>query len=278
MSDALRWTRQTVQVNGRTISYLRAGDPAQPTLLLLHGIGGNASQFAGQLAAFADGWDVLAWDALGYGTSSDPGDDWQMTDWSDALDGFLTALGVGPVVLLGQSWGGVLAQVTAERHPQRVRALVLSDTSMGGGSQPAEEAQATLAARLRVLDEMTPAEMARTRTPAVLGPNPSAAARAAAEQMMSEIRPSGYRQAAIALAAADTRPLHASIAVPTLVLCGAHDRIVPPTTARELQAAIAGAQMVELPEAGHLSGQEDPERYNAALRAFLTSLPDGAAR
>ena len=270
MSTSL--TRQTVQVDGRTISYVRAGDPSNSTLLLLHGIGGNASQFVGQLAEFGGAWDVIAWDAPGYGDSDDPGDDWQMVEWSDALNGFVSALGLQQVVLLGQSWGGVLAQVSVARHPQWMRALVLSDASMGGGSQPVAEAEATLAERLRVLDEMTPSEMARTRTPAVLGPNPSPDVLAAVEQMMSEIRPVGYQRAAIALAAADTRPAHVHIAVPTLVICGVYDRIVPLSTAHALQAAIAGAQLVELPEAGHLGSQEDPQRYNAALRDFLSTV------
>ena len=73
----------------------------------------------------------------------------------------------------------------------------------------------------------------------------------------------------VTLAEADTRPLHAGIAVPTLIITGEHDGIVPPGTAATLQAVIPGAQFVTIPGVGHLSGQEDPATYNAALRAFL---------
>lgn len=260
-------TRETVSVNGIDISYLRAGDG--PPLIMLHGIGGNAIQFQHQLDGLASAWTVIAWDAPGYGGSGDPGDGWLMADYAVALAGLLDALGLDRVRLLGQSWGGVLAQTFVGRYPERVRALVLSDTSMGGRSQSEDERLASLNARLAALDSMTPAEMAAARTPAVLGPNPSAQASHEAEAMMARIRPAGYRRAAIALAEADTRSVLADIRVPTLILAGQYDRIVPPSTAAALQAAVPGAQLITIQNTGHLSGQEDPAAYNAALRTFL---------
>jgi pimeloyl-ACP methyl ester carboxylesterase len=263
-------TCETVNVNGIDISYLRAG--SGPPLIMLHGIGGNAAQFHNQIAGLGDTWTVASWDAPGYGDSGDPGVDWLMADYADTLAGWIDALGFDSVNLLGQSWGGVLAQTFIGRYPDRVRSLVLSDTSMGGRSQPDAERLASLNARLSALESMTPAQMAKARTPAVLGPNPSAAQFREAEAMMAQIRPAGYRQAAIALAEADTRSVHASITVATLILAGEHDRIVPPSTAAALQAAIPGAGLVTIPGVGHLSGQEDPETYNSALRAFLAGI------
>jgi pimeloyl-ACP methyl ester carboxylesterase len=90
--------------------------------------------------------------------------------------------------------------------------------------------------------------------------------------MMAEIRPAGYRRAAIALAEADTRATLPGVVVPTLILAGEHDRIVPPESAAALQAAIPGARLVIIPGTGHLSGQEDPATYNAALRDFLAGI------
>lgn len=260
-------TRETVTINGIDINYLRAGNG--PPLVMLHGIGGNASQFQHQIDDLSDAWTVASWDAPGYGSSGDPGDDWLMNDYADALAGWLDALGFDSVSLLGQSWGGVLAQTFVGRYPARVRALVLSDTSMGGRAQPDAERLAGLNARLSALETMTPAQMAAARTPAVLGPNPTTAQLREAETMMAQIRPTGYRRAAIALAEADTRPIHAGIAVPTLILAGEFDKIVRSSTAAELQAAIPGARLVTIAGVGHLSGQEDPKTYNAALRSFL---------
>lgn len=265
-------TRDSVNANGIEISYLRAGEG--PPLVMLHGIGGNATQFQHQIKGLADTWTTIAWDAPGYGNSADAGEDWLMADYAAVLATFLDALGLDRVRLLGQSWGGVLAQTFVGRFPERVDALILSDTNMGGRSQPDEARIASLNARLTALETMTPAQMAAARTPAILGPNPSADAAHEAEAMMAQIRPAGYRQAAIALAEADTRPVHARIDIPTLILAGEHDGIVPPSTATALSAAIPGSQTVTIRNTGHLSGQEDPQAYNAALRAFLGSASD----
>jgi pimeloyl-ACP methyl ester carboxylesterase len=263
-------TRETVSVGEIEIGFLRTGDG--PPLVMLHGIGGNATQFRHQMDALAESRTVIAWDAPGYGASSDPGDDWLMADYAATLAGFLNALGLEQVALLGQSWGGVLAQMFIGSNPERVTALILSDTSMGGRSQPDAERLTSLNARLAALESMSPAEMAAARAPAIVGPNPSADVLAEAEAMMAQIRPTGYRRAAIALAEADTRPVHSTISVPTLIITGEHDGIVPPGTGAALQAAIRGAQLVTIAGVGHLSGQEDPATYNAELREFLEQV------
>src|SRR4051794_16215215 len=143
--------RQTASVAGRPISYLRAG--AGEPLVLLHGIGGNAGQFRRQLDALSDAYDVLSWDAPGYGESGDPADDWTMADYAAVLAGFLDTLGFERMCLLGHWWGGVLATEFYRLCPARVRALVLSDT-FAGATQPLEERQASLAQRLRAVETM----------------------------------------------------------------------------------------------------------------------------
>ena len=86
---------------------------------------------------------------------------------------------------------------------------------------------------------------------------------------MAEVRPAGYRAAALALAATDLTSLLPNISVPTLVIHGADDAIVPLATGRELAAAIPGAQLHVIAKAGHVSNQEQPAAFNAAVRAFL---------
>jgi pimeloyl-ACP methyl ester carboxylesterase len=259
--------REVVEVRGLRTAYLRAG--SGPYLVMLHGIGGNAGQFRRQLDAMADLRTVIAWDAPGYVGSDDAPEGWTMEDFADHLSGFLDALGIEQADVVGQSWGGVLAQVFYGRHPKRVRSLILSDTSAGGGSQPEDAGQAALQARLKALDTMTTAELAHRRAPAVLGPNPSRVMLLEAEQMMAQIRPSGYRTAAIVLANADTRPIHSTVSVPTLVICGEHDQIIAPGTGEVLRDAIPGARLVTIQGAGHLSSQEQPDAWNAVVREFL---------
>lgn len=261
----------TVTVRGMKIGYRRAGDG--PPLVLLHGIGGNANQFRQQADGLADAYTVVAWDTPGYGRSDDPPGDWTMAEYADALAGFLDGLGIARAHLLGQSWGGVLAQAFYGRYPGRVRSLILSDTTLGGDVTRPDSAE-RLAGRLRALETMTPAEMARGRAPQILSPNPPPDVLREVEEMLAQIHPAGYRKAAIALAHADTRAVLPRISVPTLVLCGEHDRVTPPTVGTQLLAEIPNARRVILPGAGHLGNQELPEHYNATVREFLRMAAD----
>ncbi len=68
----------------------------------------------------------------------------------------------------------------------------------------------------------------------------------------------------------DSTPLLSSIHVPTLVLVGEEDAVTPPPASEEMHRAIAGSELVRIPQAGHLSNLEQPELFNAALAAFLT--------
>lgn len=261
--------RRTILVEGRTISYARVG--TGPVVVLLHGIGGNAGQWAHQFGGIADAYDLIAWDAPGYGRSDDPGAEWTLADYADCLAGFLDALGLEQVHLVGQSWGGVLAQEMHRRHAARLRSLVLADT-LPGGAQPEEERRAALDARLRSLETMTPAEMSRARIGALVGRDTAPETLAEIEQMLAEIRPSGYRRAAIVLAEADTLDTLPTVHIPTLVIAGELDQIVPMELAMQLRDTIPNAGWIVIRDAGHLGGQERPRQFNAALRGFLDGI------
>lgn len=220
----------------------------------------------------AGDFDVIAWDAPGYGGSDDPAGDWSMADYADRLAGLLDALGLTRVHLLGQSWGGVLVQVFYGRYADRVASLLLVNT-FGAGMQPEAERRASLEGRLRSLETMTPAEMAARRAPVLVAPGASPAALAEGEAMMAEIHPAGYRMAAIALAEADARHVLPRIAVPTLVVAGDHDTVVPLAASRTLRDAIPGASFAVVEGTGHLSSQECPDAFDALVRDFLRTVP-----
>jgi pimeloyl-ACP methyl ester carboxylesterase len=241
-----------------------------PQLVLLHGIGGNTRLWKYQLEGLSDDFTVTAWDAPGYGGSDDPdGDGWRMADYAERLAWLLDRLGIERAHIMGQSWGGVLAQEFYRRYPERFRSLILSDTYAGGGAQPAAERDAALQARLNATVTMTPAEMARQRVSALLTEDAPPALFDEVESVLAEIHPAGYRMAAIALANTDSRDVQPTISVPTLIIAAEHDRIVPPERAREMQAAIPGSRLVMIERAGHLPCVEQPEVYNAAVRDFL---------
>ncbi|MBI4491401.1 MAG: alpha/beta fold hydrolase, partial [Chloroflexi bacterium] len=263
----------TAEVNGLRIAYERAG--RGPALVLLHGIGGNARSWRHQLAGLADEFTAIAWDAPGYGGSSNPPTPCSMAHYAQYLAGLLDHVGLERAHLVGLSWGGVLAQEFYGRYPARVASLVLADTHAGGSSQPPAQGRARLQARLHALATMTPAEIARLRAPELLSERAPDELRDEVASIMAQIHPLGYRLAAIALAEADEREVLPRVRVPTLVVCGELDRVTPLHQAEQLQAAIPGAELAVIAGAGHASNQEQPARFNAAVREFLRRVDGG---
>jgi pimeloyl-ACP methyl ester carboxylesterase len=264
--------RFQMQVDGLTIAYQRAG--SGPLVLMLHGIGGAAAQFRAQLEGLADKFTVVAWDAPGYGDSDDPGGDWRMPDYAERLSALIDQLTPDPVHILGQSWGGLLAQEFYRQYPERVRSLILSDTFAGSAVRPEAQRNAILQGRLDALATKTPAEMATARLPALVTDEASEAVREEIETMLAAIHPDGYRQAAIALHHTDFRDLLPKISVPTLVIAGEHDQVVAMEHSRQLAEGIPGARLEVIPGSGHLSNQQKPDEYNAVVRRFLQAVEE----
>jgi pimeloyl-ACP methyl ester carboxylesterase len=170
--------------------------------------------------------------------------------------------------------GGVIAQLVFHRQPHRVRSLVLADTNTGGGAAPEPERSMRVRQRLDALQRLGARGMATERAPHLLSPGAPAPLVAEVADIMGDVRPAGYCAAAIALGATDTSAQLGAITVPTLVIHGEQDAVVPLATAHVLATGIPGAQLTVLPNAGHVSNQEQPEAFNAAVRRFLSSVLD----
>jgi 3-oxoadipate enol-lactonase len=246
----------------------RAGSGPE-ALLLLHGIGSNSRSFRHQLAGLSDTYAVIAWDAPGYGRSEDPVAPFSLADLADRAVGLLDELEIDDAHVLGLSMGGVIAQLVYHRHPRRVRSLILADTNPGGGAVAEPERSARVRQRLEALDRLGPKRMAEQRAPNLVRPGAPPELVAELASIMAEVRPAGYCSAAIALGNTDLTAQLSSIQVPTLVIHGEQDAVVPLETARTLAASIPGARLVVIPEAGHVSNQEQPAAFNAAVREFL---------
>jgi pimeloyl-ACP methyl ester carboxylesterase len=236
-----------------------------PALLLLHGIGSNSRSFRHQLAGLSDAFDVCAWDAPGYGRSADPEAPFSMQDLADRAAELLDELAIERAHVLGVSMGGVIAQLVYHRHPERVLSLILCDTTSTASTRVKQ--------RLEALDRLGPRGMAEQRAPQLVsGPQAPEALIVELTDIMAEVRPAGYRAAAIALGSTHLTSLLSLIRVPTLIIHGEHDAVVPVAAAHALAAAIPGARLVIIPSAGHVGNQEQPERFNAVVRGFLSGL------
>ena len=151
------------------IHFERAG--SGPPMLLLHGIGSSSRAFRGQLTDLSDAFDLIAWDAPGYGRSEDPPAPLALEDVADRAVALLDELEMTAAHVLGVSWGGAIAQLVYHRHPARVRSLILVDTTTGGGSLPEPERTDRIRRRLDALERLGPRGMARERAPHLVGPD-----------------------------------------------------------------------------------------------------------
>ena len=234
-------------------------------LLFLHGVGGGHHAWEAQLPYFAaQGYPSHAWDQPGYGHSPmvEPYD---LEQVSTALARLIEALAEGePVVLVGHSMGGLIAQETYARHPQLVKALALCFTSPAFASGDSEFARQFIAARIDQLDEgKTMAEIAAKVIP-TMGSHSTLAV-----HIMSGIAPETYRKAVHLLTTFDRRKELAGIVVPTLVVSGEKDQVAPPAMMQKMAQKIPGAAYAMLPDCGHLGPMDQPDAFNDALLYFL---------
>jgi pimeloyl-ACP methyl ester carboxylesterase len=246
-----------------TIHYETAGDGFP--LVLLHGIGSNARSWRRQLDVFSKRFKVIAWDSPGYGKSADPG--WQIPairNYSESLCELFDTLGIASAVVLGHSLGGIIAQDFYGTYPERVKALILADTTPGDGALPANVRERKLNERIAMIRTMTPAELAAERAPKLFSKHAPRNLIAAAAAIMSEVRESGYVSAAVALSKADVRQVLDNMNVPLLMIWGSEDEITPPWKQLPKSACV---EMI--PDAGHLCYMEQPDVFNRIVLEFL---------
>lgn len=239
-------------------------------LVFLHGVGGGHHAWERQLPHFARlGYPAHAWDQPGYGESAtvEPYDFEQV---SAALRRLIEALGGEPVVLVGHSMGGMVAQEAYARFPELVKALVLCFTSPAFAGADTAFAREFIAARLAPLDAgQTMAAIAARLMPTMRGSKSDPAGLALAERIMAAVPPDTYRKAVRMLTTFDRRRELAAIRVPTLLIAGTDDRTAPPEVMRKMAQKIPGAEYVLLEGCGHLGPMDQPEAVNAALEDFL---------
>ncbi|MEM7693331.1 MAG: alpha/beta fold hydrolase [Pseudomonadota bacterium] len=240
--------------------------------LFLHGIGGNRTNWAGELAALSDVAQCAAMDLRGYGDSGDYAGPFTLADCADDVVRVLDHLGARRAHLCGLSLGGRVALHVAARHPGRVRSLALCDTHLGFGEYSDEERRKFVDARATPLKAgKTPADIAPRLAKSLAGDPDDAAACARLEASLAAVRAQSFIKA-VEGSVDDPHPLTQHARVPTLVVVGQNDRITPPAMAFKLAARIPGADLAVLEGAGHLSNLEAPVAFQAALRSFWSGV------
>lgn len=256
---------EVVRANGLELAYRRVG--GGPPLLLVHGAADDSRIWEPQLAALSDEFTVIAWDEPGAGRSPDLPVTFGLPDYAKCLAALIGALDLGPVHLAGLSWGGTVALELYRRYPELVTTLILCDTYAGWkGSLAADEVNARVEGLSRML-EGAPSGFDPT-LPGLFAGNPPAEFVPLLEQIAADVRPATLERELVTMAETDQRDLLPQITAPTLLVWGALDARSPLAVAKQFEDAIPNTQLVVLPDCGHVSNLESPDRFNHAVRAF----------
>lgn len=255
--------------------YEERGDPRGPATVLLHGLFFDGRMWERQVPALAKAGRVIVLDGPGHGRSDLP-PPFTLEDQADAVAECFDELGVGAALVIGLSWGAMVALRIALAHPTRVRGLAVL-----GANARVESRRDVTAHRLAVaLGRRLPLPdfVARSAlVPMILSPrtvrdDPALVDRIV-QTMQSQPR-EGVARASVAVVRRARCLLGSlpSIRTPALVLCGEDDRTTPPALSRDIAERIPGARLSVLGGCGHMTALEQPERVSEALAAFRQEI------
>lgn len=274
---------QHATIHGHPVGYRMAGDGE--TVVLIHGMAGSSRTWRDVMPRLAHQFRVIAPDLLGHGESAKPLGDYSLGAHASGLRDLLVGmLGVERATLVGQSLGGGVAMQLAYQHPELCERLVL--VSSGGLGRevswllrlltlPAAESLMPLLFP-RFLRKPGNALSRQLRDRGLRAPRLAEMWRAYASLTEPENRAAFVRtlRAVIDLGGqtvSATDRLYLTAAVPTLIVWGDRDDIIPVAHAHEAHAQMPGSRLEVLPGVGHFPQSEEPVRFAELLVDFVTS-------
>jgi 3-oxoadipate enol-lactonase len=264
---------QTIETApGIFINVDEGGAVNRPVLLLAHSVGCDLTLWDPQVAALADRFRIIRYDARGHGASTAPDGPYTVEQLgADAL-AVLDHFGVRKAHLCGLSLGGTLGQWLALNAPQRLASLTLCDTAARLGTVEGWQSRID-AAMAHGTSSIADMSMTRFFSDRFRQDDPETVERF--RQTLIRTADCGFAGCCAVLRDCDFRTRLMEIAIPTLVMTGLLDVPTPPADSRELAARIHGAKLVLL-DAGHISAVEAPAAFNAALVDHVTAVEANA--
>jgi 3-oxoadipate enol-lactonase len=254
-----------------TVREARCGQAAH-TIVLSHALGQDNAMWdvvANELAATCR---VICPDTRGHGRSQSPSEPLTMADLAADAARLIDELSDNePVIWLGLSMGGMIGQELAIRHPDKVKALILANTTSrytAAGREAIGQRIATVESY--GLSAISTGTMARFFSETFRQTQAATVSRH--QRLLEATDPEGYTACAAALCEHDTSGKLGQIRVPTLVVVGSQDESIPLDMAQTLTRGIGGSQMVVLQGCAHLSAVEQPHAFAEVVGEFVAGI------
>jgi pimeloyl-ACP methyl ester carboxylesterase len=278
--EAMGLESHELTLHGHSVTYRTAGQG--PVLLLLHGIANSSETWEPVADALAERYTLIAPDLLGHGASATPRGDYSLGAHASGARDLLTALGHDHVTVVGHSLGGGIAMQFAYQFPERCERLVL--VSSGGLGR--EVHLLLRAASLPGADWVLPVLTSRgvrgiSRGVGALlrrGPLPPSGDIEILARGFGALGTTGSRQAFLHTVRAVIEPsgqrvsandrLHLAAVLPTLIVWGEKDSIIPVRHGYAAHEAMPGSRLEVFPGAGHMPHHDAPERFAEVLTEF----------
>lgn len=254
-------TERRLVIDGVPLRYYEAGPrgaPPDEAVVLLPGLGDSAESWVGVLPALAQERRVLALELVGFGKTPMPPQGMRFSVLTDYLARFLDAAGVRRAILAGNSLGGAVAIRYAARHPGRVAHLFLLNS-------------AGLTGRVATVLEPATLELASELVAITVGPGrrlPRFILRDLFRNLHAPARRAYLASAEPTDVTADL-PIVAGLGIPTTIIWGAHDQLIPLEQGRRLRDALPGAELIVLPDGGHSPQSDQPREVVRIIRQRL---------
>ncbi len=254
--------------NGIVTQYALEGPAGAPVVTFSHSLAASLEMWEPQVAAIAERYRVLRYDTRGHGGSEVPPGPYTLEMLADDVLGLLAALGVERTHFVGLSMGGMIGQAVALRRPAVLASLVLADTAcrMPPESGPLWDARIAMAESQGMV-ALVEGTIERWFTRSFVERAPEVVDRV--RTLIRTTPPQGFVGCSQAIRTLNYADRLREIRTPTLIIVGQEDLGTPVAASELMHAAIAGAQLVVLPSAAHLSNIEQAEKFNHALLGFL---------
>jgi 3-oxoadipate enol-lactonase len=246
--------------------------PGDATILLLHSLLCDGGMWRGQIGPLSELGRVVVLDAPGHGKSDVP-PAFTLEDHARALTDAFRPLGIDRALVVGLSWGGMVAMRLALGEPDKLRAMVLLDTSADGTTLRERLEYRALCVVARRIG-LPPRLVHDTVVPLMFSPTTLREQPELAVELVRTV--SGYPREGVTRAVTAVsidRPAILDrlreIKTPTLIGVGEDDKAFPPHVSRQIASRIAGSTLVYFKDAGHLSALENPKAVNEQLLPFV---------